>query len=127
VIAAADNWIDCPLVLLVEDNDHLREALSEIIETRGFRVRTASDGEEGLDLLRSGLRPDAVFLDQCLPRLDGAQVLATMKGDPALAAIPVVWMSGDWRNPPSSVAACLEKPFAVEDLLDLLGALCDAD
>jgi len=114
-----------PLVLLVEDDDHLREALSEIIETRGFRVTTAGDGAEGLDLLRSGLRPEAVCLDQCMPILDGAGVLATMKADPALAAIPVVWMSGDWRQPPASVTAALEKPFDIEHLLELLGSLCD--
>lgn len=113
-----------PLVLLVEDDPDLREAMSELIESQGVRVRAAKDGCEGLEILRSGLRPQAVFLDQCMPRLDGASVVAAMVEDPALAAIPVVWMSGDQREPPPPVAVCLDKPFEVSDLAAILKSLC---
>jgi CheY-like chemotaxis protein len=113
-----------PLVLLVEDDLDLREAMSELIESQGVRVRAARDGCEGLEILRSGLRPRAVFLDQCMPRLDGASVLAAMVEDPALAEIPVVWMSGEHRKPPPSVAVCLQKPFEVSDLAAILTSLC---
>jgi CheY-like chemotaxis protein len=113
-----------PLVLLVEDDPDLREMMSELIESQGVRVRAAKDGREGLEILRSGLRPQAVFLDQCMPRLDGASVLAAMVEDPALAAIPVVWMSGERREPPPPVAVRLEKPFEVTDLAAILKSLC---
>ena len=108
----------------VEDDRDLREAMSELIESQGVSVRAARDGREGLDMLRSGLRPRAVFLDQCMPRLDGASVLAAMEEDPALADIPVVWMTGERRNPPPSVARCLQKPFDVGDLAAVLTSLC---
>ncbi len=115
-----------PLVLLVEDDRDLREAMSELIESHGVSVKAAGDGSEGLEILRSGLRPRAVFLDQCMPKLDGASVLAAMAEDPALADIPVVWMSGERREPPSSVARRLHKPFEVSDLAAILASLCPA-
>ena len=55
---------------------------------------TARDGQEGLRLVRE-LRPSAVTLDIMMPDLDGWTVLAAIKGDPALASIPVVLMSID--------------------------------
>ena len=108
----------------MEDDHDLRDVMSEIIESKGVRVRAACDGREGLEILRSGLRPQAVFLDQCMPRLDGASVLAAMVEDPALAAIPVVWMSGERRQPPPAVAVCLPKPFDVSALAAVLTSLC---
>jgi CheY-like chemotaxis protein len=115
-----------PLVLLVEDDHDIRESLTELIESQGVRVKAARDGAEGLDLLRAGLQPRAVFLDNRMPRMDGAGVLAAMREDPALASIPVVWMSGDRRQPPS-VAAHLGKPFDMDELVAVLGSLCEAD
>lgn len=113
-----------PLVLLVEDDHDLRETMSELMESQGVQVCAARDGCEGLEILRAGLRPRAVFLDQCMPRLDGASVLAAMSADPALADIPVVWMSGERRQPPAAAAMCLQKPFEVSDLAAVLSSLC---
>jgi CheY-like chemotaxis protein len=62
-----------------------------------------------------------------MPRLDGGGVLSAMAGDARLSDIPVVWMSGDTAEPPRDVSARLEKPFSVEDLLDLVRSLCDGD
>jgi hypothetical protein len=53
-------------------------------------------------------------------------VLAAMVEDPALATIPVVWMTGERRKPPSAVAVCLEKPFDMSDLAAVLTSLCSA-
>lgn len=114
-------------LLVIEDDSALRDSLVEIIEAHGFDVRAASDGVEGLALLRGGLRPTAVLLDRWMPRLDGAGVLSAMAGDERLAKIPVVWMSGDVAAPPRDVSARLEKPFSVDDLLDLLRSLDEPD
>jgi CheY-like chemotaxis protein len=113
-------------LLLIEDNHALRDSLVEVIEAQGIEVRGARDGIEGLNLLRAGLRPRAVFLDSWMPNLDGAGVLTAMTSDARLANIPVVWMSGDVAEPPSEVAAFLEKPFRVDTLLDLVRALYES-
>ena len=67
-------------VLVVEDEARLAETLRYNLEGEGFRVRTASDGVEGLSLARS-LQPDLVLLDLMLPALDGVGVLRGIRED----------------------------------------------
>jgi two-component system, chemotaxis family, response regulator Rcp1 len=85
-------------VLLVEDNPGdvrlVREALRD--STVGTRLSVARDGEEALAFLRReppharAPRPDLILLDLNLPRRDGREVLAAVREDPTLRAIPVV-------------------------------------
>lgn len=110
-------------VVVVEDDIDIREALIAIVESRGVAVRAARDGAEALDLVRASPPPDAVFLDRWLPKLDGAAVLATMKSDPALSTIPIVWMSAD-PECPAAAARHLAKPFDVDALLEALCSVC---
>jgi PAS domain S-box-containing protein len=79
-------------VLVVDDDRHVRELLERFLVKEGFRVTTASSGEEGLRQVRE-LRPSLVTLDVLMPGLDGWEVLRTLKSDPDLAAIPVVVIS----------------------------------
>ena len=83
---------EAPLILVVDDDATVRELVARHLERAGFAVVTASGGQEGLRLVRE-LRPAAVTLDIMMPDLDGWTVLAAIKGDPALAGIPVVLMS----------------------------------
>ncbi|HEX7024615.1 MAG TPA: response regulator, partial [Gemmatimonadales bacterium] len=69
-----------------------RDLLVRMLGKEGFRVLEASNGEEGIRLARSG-RPDVITLDVLMPGLDGWGVLAALKDDPGLAAIPVVMLS----------------------------------
>jgi len=81
-----------PLILVVDDDATVRGLVERHLERAGFAVVTARGGQEGLRLVRE-LRPAAVTLDIMMPDLDGWTVLAAIKGDPALASIPVVLMS----------------------------------
>ena len=81
-----------PLILVVDDDATVRELVQRHLERAGFAVVAACGGQEGLRLVRE-LRPAAVTLDVMMPDLDGWTVLAAIKGDPALASIPVVLMS----------------------------------
>ena len=82
------------LVLLVEDNPGdarlVREALKGSKEPLDLSI--ASDGQEALDMLNT-LRPDIILLDLNLPKIDGRDVLKTIKSDPKLKRIPVVVLS----------------------------------
>ena len=82
-----------PLVLVVDDDQHGREGLTEFLVGCGFRVSEASDGPEAL---RKAMRrrPDVVVLDLAIPRLDGWTVARTLKADPVFASVPVVAVSG---------------------------------
>ena len=74
-------------VLVIEDDRRSADLLELYLD--GYQVVVARDGAEGLELARA-LRPRAVILDILLPRLDGWDLLARLKQDPATADIPVV-------------------------------------
>jgi CheY-like chemotaxis protein len=115
-----------PLVLVVDDDQTVRELVARHLERAGFAVVTADNGKEGLRLARE-LRPDAMTLDIMMPDLDGWTVLAAMKGDPALAPIPVVLMTiVDEKNRGYALGAAdyLMKPVDRGKLIDTLRSVC---
>ena len=80
------------LVLVVDDDEAVREIVQRTLESEGYRVVTAASGAEGLRLARE-VRPDAITLDVLMPGMDGWAVLAALKADPELATIPVVMLT----------------------------------
>ncbi len=76
-------------ILLVEDNEMNRDAISRLLERRGFTLLLAVDGEEGVRLCREA-RPDLVLMDLGLPGIDGFEATRRIKADPATRGIPVV-------------------------------------
>ncbi|GGI04673.1 PAS domain-containing sensor histidine kinase [Egicoccus halophilus] len=78
-------------VLVVDDNADLRRYLRRILGQH-WRVTTAADGTSGLQRIRDE-RPDLVLADVMMPGLDGFELLAALRGDPDLAATPVVILS----------------------------------
>jgi two-component system, NtrC family, response regulator AtoC len=81
------------LVLVVDDERNLREALIELVESEGLTATEAVDGEQAVELLRGGLiKPDVVFLDLRMPRLDGLGVLRVIQEE-KLTSAPVIVVS----------------------------------
>jgi signal transduction histidine kinase/DNA-binding response OmpR family regulator len=115
-----------PLILVVDDDVTVRELVERHLARAGFAVVTASGGKEGLRLVRE-LRPAAVTLDIQMPDLDGWTVLAAIKGDPAVASIPVVLMSiVDQKNRGYALGAAdyLVKPVDRTNLVETLTSIC---
>ncbi len=81
-------------VMIVEDDDEIRELLAEMLSDLGFVVSTARHGKDALDLLRAKPHPNLVLLDLMMPVMDGWQMRAEMLADPKLAKIPVIVVSG---------------------------------
>jgi len=79
-------------VLVIDDEATARELVARSLEREGLRVVSAASGAAGLEAARK-LRPDVITLDVMMPGMDGWTVLAALKSDPALAAIPVVMLS----------------------------------
>jgi CheY-like chemotaxis protein len=118
--------LDAPLILVVDDDQTVREVIGRYLERTGFSVVTASGGQEGLRLARE-LRPAAMTLDLLMPDLDGWTVLAAIKGDPTLAHIPVILMSiMDEKNRGFSLGAAdyLIKPVERDKLTTVLRSIC---
>jgi len=109
-------------MLVIEDDERSAELLRIFLEDGGFSVTVARDGEEGIEAARR-LCPAAIVLDLLLPRASGWDVLSELKGDRALADIPVVIVSMvDERGKGYALGAAgfLVKPV---DRDELLGAL----
>jgi two-component system, chemotaxis family, response regulator Rcp1 len=119
-----------PEILLIEDNsadiDITREGLA-VLE-RPTRLTVISDGARALDYLRNreAPRPDLVLLDLNLPGCRGAEVLGSIKADPALLEIPVVVVSSsqsplDIRDSYRQHANCyVVKPLEVDDYIGVV-------
>jgi CheY-like chemotaxis protein len=80
-----------PTVLAVDDKQTNLEVLVAILESGGYEVATAADGEEAWEiLLRRGQDFQAILLDRIMPNMSGLEVLEKIKGNSTLQAIPVI-------------------------------------
>lgn len=79
-------------ILVIDDDEGVRDLLSRFLTREGFHVIAAANGIDGLRMARE-LKPSAITLDVMMPEMDGWSVLATLKSDPALASIPVVMIT----------------------------------
>ncbi|MBI3135168.1 MAG: response regulator [Bacteroidetes bacterium] len=79
-------------ILLIEDNNDIRENTAELIELSGYNVIPAANGKRGLELARQH-RPDIVLCDIFMPVADGYSVLRGMKDDPELSHIPFIFLT----------------------------------
>ncbi|MEP7083934.1 MAG: response regulator, partial [Betaproteobacteria bacterium] len=117
-----------PTILVVDDDQTVREVMERFLTREGFSVVTASGGQEGLRLARE-LHPAAITLDVMMPDLDGWTVLAAIKGDPELADIPVILISiVDEKHRGYALGATdyMVKPVNRERLSGVLHNICGA-
>src|SRR6187549_767573 len=113
-------------VLLVDDDDDLREALRTRLERRGFSVVAVANGREALDHLFDTDEPiGIILLDLMMPVMDGWTMRQELLSDPALARIPVVVLSGvtDLVSATTGLnaTAWLSKPIQFDRLCKLVG------
>jgi CheY-like chemotaxis protein len=80
-------------ILIVEDDPMNRDALAFLLRHHGYRVTTAANGRDGLELLQD-TRPDLILLDLRMPAMDGREFRRRLLEDPRLTDIPVVIVSG---------------------------------
>ncbi|HIK40313.1 PAS domain S-box protein [Thermoleptolyngbya sp. M55_K2018_002] len=130
--SAHPNSGDRKTVLVIDDDPAVRDLVQRYLTKEGFRVETAANGAEGLQLARQ-IRPDAITLDVLMPDTNGWSVLSAFKADPDLAEIPVVVMTiVDDKNRGFALGAAdyLTKPIDYQRLTHLLQKFqpdCSAD
>lgn len=119
-------------VLIVDDEDLNRETLRYCLEPEGFLIDEAGDGAEAWDMLSSGdAQYDAILLDRKMPKMDGMEVLAKIKGDPVLKAIPVIMQTAmDLESEiidgiEAGVYYYLTKPYDVDVLVSVVRGAAD--
>jgi CheY-like chemotaxis protein len=78
-----------PRILVVEDNEENRDALTRRLQRRGFEVLGAADGKAGVEKTRVE-KPDLVLMDMNMPELDGWEATRQIKADPETQSVPVI-------------------------------------
>ena len=111
-----------PTILIADDEPAIRETAGYILESEGYGVLLAANGEEAIALIRSQ-RPAAALLDIEMPRKDGLAVCREVKADPALRSTYVILLTarGQKKDEVEGLAAgadaYLTKPFDDEEIL----------
>lgn len=116
------------MILVVDDEPSLVEAISSVLEDEGYAVTTAPDGLAALRALHDGLRPCLAILDLMMPIMSGWELRAAMLADPTLADIPVAIVSAYARGEMGilQASAIVQKPFELRELIDLADRYCGA-
>jgi len=81
------------VALVVDDSMLIRHTVCRFLEERGFAVESATNGLEALEVL-SHVRPDVIITDMQMPRMDGSELITTIKSKPDTAKIPIVILAG---------------------------------
>jgi CheY-like chemotaxis protein len=113
-------------VLVVDDDAAVVRPLARFLELEGFKAVVATNGLEALTYLRGGGTAAVIVLDLRMPVMDGWTFRREQLRDPALAAIPVVVLSGadEERVPELSASAAFQKPYDLADVTAAVRQLC---
>jgi excisionase family DNA binding protein len=119
-----------PLVLIVDDDDRLREFVRVNLEMEGYTVREAASAQEGLDALEEQ-SPDLLLLDVMMPEMDGWEMLRRLHERHGVGAIPVIVFSAKVEEDVGDVTsrgaqAFIGKPFSPQTLIERTKALLPA-
>jgi two-component system sensor histidine kinase/response regulator len=110
-------------VLIVDDDENIRDSLREAFEEEGYEASTASNGHEALNRLTQDVRrPDVVILDLVLPIMDGGRVYQAMQADTLLARVPVIVSTSNPSRAPTG-AIVVPKPLKLDRLLSTVADL----
>jgi DNA-binding response OmpR family regulator len=92
-------------IIIAEDNDKLRRMYSDMLESAGFSVMRASDGEKAINLLHKIVNPQLIILDVMMPRMNGVETCIRMRKMQGLRPCPIVFLTA--LDQPENVIECL--------------------
>jgi signal transduction histidine kinase/CheY-like chemotaxis protein len=107
---------DAPLIMAVDDDPAIRSYLSQLLGEEGYRVITAENGQQALEIARSE-RPDLITMDLMMPGIDGKTAIAEIRKDPNLRDVPVIVVSVMAERESAGADVSLGKPLNEERLL----------
>jgi signal transduction histidine kinase len=112
-------------ILVVEDDDVVREAMAPLLEEQGYEVSAVENGREALRRLQTAHLPDLIVLDLRMPVMNGWEFRTIQKDDPLLGHIPIVAVSADDSAQAAAISAdaFLRKPIDTEELLTTVRGL----
>ncbi len=117
------------IILIIDDDQGIRDALSELFEMEGYKVELAENGNEGLKCLRSmSSGPDLILLDLMMPNMDGFQFREKQKAEALKLDVPVILMSADGQLKDKQILAGvtdhLRKPMDIAEAIEIVKRYC---
>jgi CheY-like chemotaxis protein len=114
------------IVLVVDDDPDIRDALCELLNDEGYRAVAAANGKDALLYLGSQDAPCVILLDLMMPVMDGWEFRRHQQADPRWKTIPVVVITAAGKYGANSIAAerVLPKPLQLEQVLEALRQYC---
>ena len=112
-------------VLIIEDEKLIIVSTQMVLEAAGFRVESATNGEDGIAKARS-LSPDLILLDIMMPGIDGWETLTRLKRDQETSNVPVIIFTareharGHQKSTEMGAADYFRKPFEPDELVELV-------
>jgi len=113
----------CLAVLIVEDDDDIREVVANALEQEGFQVYQAETGAQALELLKEIPHPSLILADLMMPVMSGWDLIKALSQDDRLATLPVVVISAVDHAEPQGFRR-IKKPFDIDELIRIVGELC---
>ncbi len=125
-VAQGNPKLPCVGILLVEDDDAIREALRYALEYEGYDVSSASNGQDALDKLKTLPRPCLVLLDLMMPVMNGWELAENLSKDAVLSTIPVVIVTAfsEKVGELAKTHRILKKPMGIDLLLSVAHEYC---
>ena len=114
----------CLAVLVVEDDEDIRDAVATALEMEGFHVFRAENGAAALEVLKTMPHPSLILADLMMPVMDGWQLIGALSRDDRLATLPVVVVSASTQETPVGILR-MKKPIDIDDLIKIVSDLCD--
>jgi CheY-like chemotaxis protein len=116
----------CAGILVVDDDQDIRDSLREVLEDEGYEVACVANGREALDYLKAApTKPCVILLDLMMPVMDGWQFRKEQKQDPDIAAIPLVVITATGKRQVLIDAADLVmKPLDLNRLFETIERYC---
>jgi CheY-like chemotaxis protein len=116
----------CKKLLIVEDDEAIRQMMQDVLEIEGYEILSAADGGEGIKLLNSSSEtPCVIILDMMMPNVNGWQFLDEQRVNPKFSGIPVIVCSAYTESAKAvRPSAFVEKPVQLPKLTQAVKAFC---
>jgi len=111
-------------VLIVEDEEDLRELMREALLMRGYCVVTAEEGTDALRKIDDLGPPCVILLDLLMPGMNGWEFFDKVRERPELSSVPVIIHSSAAARAPAGATRVLQKPLAFERLVSIVAEYC---
>jgi DNA-binding response OmpR family regulator len=120
-------------ILIVDDDENLRSILEALLEPKGYEIIQASDGEEGLQQVKTR-HPDIIILDGMMPKKSGFQLAYELKNHPVYESIPVIMLTGierasgktqEYWQEKSRADLYISKPFNYTKLVETVAKMLE--